>query len=36
MMSLWSNDFGAADATLAKAAFLSPNDPLILNALAFA
>ena len=36
MMSLWSNDFGAADATLEKAAFLSPNDPLVLNALAFA
>jgi VWFA-related protein len=36
MMSLWSNDFGTADATLEKAAFLSPNDPLVLNALAFA
>jgi hypothetical protein len=36
MMSLWTNDFAAADTTLEKAAFLSPNDPQILNALAFA
>lgn len=36
MLSLWSNDFAAADANLEKAAFLSPNDPQILNALAFA
>lgn len=36
MMSLWSNDFSAADASLEKAALLSPNDPQILNALAFA
>ncbi|HVN18024.1 MAG TPA: VWA domain-containing protein [Dongiaceae bacterium] len=36
MMSLWSNDFPAADSSLEKAAFLSPNDPQILNALAFA
>jgi len=36
MMSLWSRDFSAADASLEKAAHLSPNDPQILNALAFA
>jgi len=36
MMSLWTNDFSAADANLEKAAFLSPNDPQILNVLAFA
>jgi len=36
MMSLWSNDFSAADTSLEKAALLSPNDPQILNALAFA
>lgn len=36
MMSLWTNDFASADSSLEKAAFLSPNDPQILNALAFA
>jgi len=36
MMSLWTNDFAAADASLEKAAFLSPNDAEILNILAFA
>ena len=36
MMSLWTNDFSAAVANLEKAAFLSPNDPQILNVLAFA
>jgi VWFA-related protein len=36
MMSLWNNDFSAADSNLEKAAFLSPNDPQILNVLAFA
>jgi VWFA-related protein len=36
MLSLSSNDFASADANLEKAAFLSPNDPHILNALAFA
>lgn len=36
MLSLWSNDFAGADVSLEKAAFLSPNDPQILNALAFA
>lgn len=36
MMSLWSNDFAGADTSLEKAAFLSPNDPQILNVLAFA
>src|SRR5215831_16983129 len=36
MMSLWNNDFSAADTSLEKAAFLSPNDPQILNVLAFA
>lgn len=35
-MSLWNNDFSAADTSLEKAAFLSPNDPQILNVLAFA
>ncbi len=36
MISLWNNDFSAADATLERAASLSPNDPQILNVLAFA
>jgi len=36
MLSLWSHDFAAADASLEKAALLSPNDPQILNVLAFA
>lgn len=36
LLSLWSNDFDGAHASLEKAAFLSPNDPQILNALAFA
>jgi tetratricopeptide (TPR) repeat protein len=36
MLSLWSNDFAGADVSLEKAAFLSPNDPQILNVLAFA
>jgi Ca-activated chloride channel homolog len=36
MISLWNNDFSAADTMLEKAAFLSPNDPQILNVLAFA
>ncbi len=36
MISLWSDDFGGAAASLEKAAFLDPNDAQILNALAFA
>lgn len=36
VVSLWSNDFRTADDSLEKAALLSPNDPQILNALAFA
>ena len=36
VLSLWSNDFTAADTSLEKAAFLSPNDPKILDVLAFA
>jgi Ca-activated chloride channel family protein len=36
MMSLWTSDFAAADASLAKAAFLNPNDPQVLSVLAFA
>ncbi len=36
MFSLWSNDFNAADENLEKAALLSPNNPKILDALAFA
>jgi len=36
MLSLWTHDFAAADDSLEKAAFLSPNDPQILHALAFA
>lgn len=36
VLSLWSNDFNTADASLEKAALLSPNDPQILNALVFA
>lgn len=35
-VSLWSNNFDDAAASLEKAAFLSPNDPQILIALAFA
>lgn len=36
MMSFWTNDFAAANDSLEKADFLSPNDPQILHALVFA
>lgn len=36
MLALYDNDFAGADANLEKAAFLSPRDPRILTALAFA
>lgn len=36
MLALYENDFTGADANLEKAAFLSPRDPRILTALAFA
>ncbi len=36
MLALGANDFASADSSLEKAAFLSPNDPRILTAWAFA